>query len=277
MVAVEADEAVRAIEAVRTRALPPARALPPRRTPAAAIGDNATVVARLDHGPSIARLTVRTDADPVPVQPGQYLALGLVVDGLLLQRPYSTATRAGRHTDLEFLIRLVPGGALTPRLWDLDVGHRLHLGRPKGLFTLSPGDDRTHLFVATGTGLAPFVAMTETLLAEPSPPPIVVVHGVARVEELAYRDRFERWRSDRAVGYVPTVSRPDAAADAGWPGRTGRVDAILDEVWATHRLAADATVAYLCGNPGMIATATRVLSGLGLPGDAIRSEHYWPV
>ena len=76
--------------------------------------------------------------------------------------------------------------------------------------------------------------MIETLLAEPRPPPIVVVHGVAHVEELAYRDRFERWAVDRAVGYVPTVSRPGCPANAGWPGRTGRVDAILDEVWATH-------------------------------------------
>jgi ferredoxin-NADP reductase len=38
----------------------------------------------------------------------------------------------------------------------------------------------------------------------------------------------------------------------------------------------DASITYLCGNPGMIAAATRVLSDLGLPEDAIRSEHYWP-
>ena len=41
-------------------------------------------------------------------------------------------------------------------------------------------------------------------------------------------------------------------------------------------LAPNASIVYLCGNPGMIAAASRVLSDLGLADDAIRSEHYWP-
>jgi ferredoxin--NADP+ reductase len=264
------------VETVRARPLP-ARALPPVRASAPAIADNATVVAREDHGPSIARFMIRADADPVAVRPGQYLALGLMVDGRLLQRPYSTATRAGRHAELEFLIRLVPGGALTPRLWQLRAGDRLSLGRPKGLFTLTLGDTRTHVFVATGTGVAPFVAMTQTLLEEADAPRIVLVHGVGHVEELAYRDRFERWSDDHGVTYVPAISRPDAPANAGWGGRIGRVDAFLDAAWSTYDIGLGASIAYLCGNPGMIAAATRVLSDLGLPDDAIRSEHYWPV
>lgn len=264
-----------ALETVRSGPIP-TRTLPPVRASGPPTAANATVVAREDHGPSIARFIVRSDTGSLPVRPGQYLALGLAVDDRLLQRPYSTATRAGSHADLEFLVRLVPDGALTPRLWELRVGDRLHLGRPKGLFTLDPDDLRTHLFVATGTGLAPFVAMTETLLETVGAPRIVVVHGVAHTEELAYRDRFERWARERAVDYVPAISRPDSPSNAGWGGRTGRVDALLDEIWSTHDLDARAAVAYLCGNPGMIEAATGVLSRLGMPDDAIRSEHYWP-
>ena len=121
---------------------------------------------------------------------------------------------------------MVPDGALTPRLFsELRAGDRLHLGRPKGLFTLRPNDRRTHLFVATGTGLAPFVAMTETLLGEARPPRIVVVHGVAYAEELAFRDRFERWAGDHGVGYVPAISsvrtpRPTPAGVIGPAGST---------------------------------------------------------
>ena len=142
---------------------PPARTLPAdgrgaHRGPS--LVDNATVVRRLDLSPSIVRLTIRPD-DPLPrVEPGQYLSIGLRVDGTFLQRPYSTASPVGAQDELEFLIRLVRGGAMTPRLWDIGVGDRLRLGRPKGLFTRIPGDRRTHLFIATGTGLAPFVAMT---------------------------------------------------------------------------------------------------------------------
>lgn len=227
------------VDATLRRPLPPLRALPApalgTRT-APPIGDNAVVVGREDLSPSVARFRIRPD-DPPHVEPGQYLALGLVVDGRIVQRPYSTATLAGVHEELEFLIRLVPGGTFTPLLWDLAVGDRLRIGRPKGLFTRIPNDDRTHLFIATGTGLAPFVAMIETLLLEPAPPMSVVIHGVAHAAELAYRERFERWAADGLVTYVPSISRPADQANAGWTGRTGRIDAILDDVCAAHGLA----------------------------------------
>jgi ferredoxin--NADP+ reductase len=243
----------------------------------AALDDNAVVAGRVDLTRSVARFRIRPDAPVGHVEPGQYLTLGLMVDGRRLQRPYSTATPAGVHAELEFLIRLVPGGALTPRLWDLRVGDRLHLGRPKGLFTRIPDDPRTHLFIATGTGLAPFAAMVGTLLQEPSPPRAVVVHGVAHVAELAYRERFERHAAAGVVAYAPSISRPGDPANAGWAGRTGRIDAILEDVWDAHGLVPDDTVAYLCGNPEMIAAGERILAARGLRGDAIRSEHYWPI
>ena len=118
--------------------------------------------------------------------------------------------------------------------------------------------------------------MLGTLLDEPDPPRAVAVHGVAQVAELAYRERLERWHAGGLAAYVPSVSRPDDPANAGWTGRTGRIDAILDEVCSLHRLEPRDTVAYLCGHPQMIATAERILVRRGLPADAIRSEHYWP-
>ena len=172
----------------------------------------------------------------------------------------------------------MPGGTLTPRLWAVRPGGRVRLGRPKGLFTLLADDPRTHLFVATGTGLAPFVSMLDCLLARPLPPRSVVVHGVARASELGYRGRLEPLASRGApVVYAPTVSRVHDPANAGWQGRTGRAEAILDDLLDDLHLAAGSTVAYLCGNPGMIAAAEAVLRRRGLPAEAIRSEHYWPL
>ena len=248
---------------------PDARGRPP-------LSHNATVVWRQDLCESVARFTIRPDELPPPVRPGQYYALGLVVDGRIVQRPYSTATSAGDHEELEFLIRRVPDGTFTPLLWDLAVGSRLRIGPPKGLFTRIEGDRRAHLFIATGTGLAPFVAMIETMLREPAPPRALAIHGVSRASELAYRSRFERWARDRSIGYLPAISRPGDPTNVGWTGRTGRIDAILDDVLASSDLRPDDTVAYLCGNPEMIAAGTAILGRRGIPGDAIRSEHYWP-
>jgi ferredoxin--NADP+ reductase len=224
----------------------------------------------------MARFVVRPD-DGVPhFEPGQYFALGLVVDGRLLQRPYSTASPTGTGLELEFLVRLVPNGAFTPRLWRLAPGDRLRIGPPKGIFTLRPDDSRTHLFISTGTGLAPFVAMTAAVRARRLPPRSIVVHGVSRVGELAYRDRLEGWaRASAEVRYVPALSRPDDPVNLGWAGVTGRIDAALDRICDLDRIDPADTVAYLCGNPQMIASAGRVLAGRGLPADAVISEHYW--
>jgi ferredoxin--NADP+ reductase len=234
---------------------------------------NATLVAREDLTPAVARFVVRPDEGPLPFRPGQYLALGLDVGERLLHRPYSTASPVGSR-DLEFLVRLVVGGELTPRLWRLGVGDRLRVGRPKGIFTLIDGDPRTHLFVATGTGIAPFISMLNALRSRPEPPRAIVLHGVAHVGELAYRKRLIDQAANSPV-YVPVVSRPGTSGNEGWTGATGHVDEVLGELLRDRVVEADAAVAYLCGNPGMLAAASRVLADAGLAADAMRSEQYW--
>ena len=87
------------------------------------------------------------------------------------------------------------------------------------------------------------------------------------------------WSDGKRTGsirYVPSISRPADPSNAGWAGRTGRVDAILEDVWTSNELVPDGTVAYLCGNPEMIAQGSRILASRRLPETAIRSEHYWP-
>ncbi len=234
---------------------------------------NATLVGRYDLTDSVARFLVRPDADAPVVAPGQYLALGVPVDGRLVQRPYSAA-RIG--DTVEFLIRHVPGGQLTPRLWTLGVGDRVRLGRPKGRLRLLPGDRRAHLFIATGTGLGPFVAMLDALLTGDPDARVVVVHGVSYEAELAYReDLTDRSRAHPGVSYVPVVSRPGTAGNAGWAGRTGRIDDVLDPVWRDADLATADTVAYLCGNPEMVRAVGRRLGDRGLAAEAVRSETFW--
>jgi ferredoxin-NADP reductase len=256
------------------------RPVPPARRPVAALPEpNATVVEREDVSASIARFRVRPDDGVPPFRPGQYFALGLVVGGRLIQRPYSTASAPDETDALEFLIRLVPTGELTPRLWPLGTGARVRLGRPKGLFTADPDDARRPLFIATGTGIAPLLSMIESRLGGGAPRRTggqpILVHGVSRAHDLAYRRRFESLDADGALTYLPAVSRPSDPANAGWTGAIGHVHGLLPGVAATHALDPAGTVAYVCGNPDMTGAATTVLESLGMSREAVRSEAYW--
>jgi ferredoxin--NADP+ reductase len=241
---------------------------------------NASLISRVDQHESLAYFWVRFDAEPTPFEPGQYMTIGVFVDERIVQRPYSVASppRVAGTTGYEFYLRLVQGGTFTPVLWDLPVGHRMRMIGPKGKFLLEPDDDRTHLFVSSGTGNAPFVSMMRETLAAGAPRRAVFLNGVSYVADLGYRDILEDWESsgDYPVTFVPTISRAGDPANAGWTGRTGRVESIVAPVFEELGLRADDTVAYLCGNPDMIIAAEATLLELGLPETAVKKELYWP-
>jgi ferredoxin-NADP reductase len=168
---------------------------------------------------------------------------------------------------------------LTPRLWPLGAGDRVRLGRPKGLFTADAADSRRPVYVATGTGIAPLLSMLESRLRESEDGPAarrpIIVHGVARASDLAWRSRLEDLSAQGRIAYVPAVSRPADPANAGWTGATGRIDALLPPLLASAGTHPGRTIAFICGNPGMTEAAGVALRTFGLADEAIRSEAYW--
>ena len=241
---------------------------------------NATLVQRVDQHESLAYFWVRFDEDPTPFEPGQYMTIGVFVDGKIVQRPYSVASAPGvaGDTGYEFYLRLVQGGTFTPILWDLPVGHRMRMIGPKGKFLLEPDDERTHLFVSTGTGIAPFISMCRQLLLQGRPRRTIMLNGCSYVDELGYRDLLEGWERDGTypMAYVPTISRLADPRNAAWAGYAGRAEAVLGDVLRAHDLRPESTIAYICGNPDMIINVEAQLAEEGFPEESVKTELYWP-
>jgi ferredoxin--NADP+ reductase len=242
---------------------------------------NARLVRREDATESLASIWVRFDGEPTPFEPGQYMTIGVMVDGKLVQRPYSVASPPSRAGDdgYEFYVRLVQGGTFTPILWQLPVGHGMRMIGPKGKFMLRPNDDRTHVFISSGTGNAPFISMMRQLLLDGRPRPAIMLNGVSHAHELGYRDLLEGWQAsgEYPVTFVPTVSRPNDPLNASWMGRTGRVETILGPVLDEMGLSPANSIAYICGNPDMIVSAEETLLGRGYPEDPVHKALYWPM
>jgi ferredoxin-NADP reductase len=241
---------------------------------------NARLVRRVDETESLAYFWVRFDGEPTPFEPGQYMTIGVVVDGKLIQRPYSVAsppTLAGSD-GYEFYVRLVQGGTFTPFLWRLPIGHGMRMIGPKGKFMLLPEDDRTHIFISSGTGNAPFVSMIRQLQLDGKSRRVVFLNGVSYAHELGYRDLVEGWQrsGEFPITYVPTVSRPNDPVNASWMGRTGRVESILSPVLDELGLTPADSIAYICGNPDMILSAEETLLARGYPEEQVHKELYWP-
>jgi ferredoxin--NADP+ reductase len=241
---------------------------------------NATLVRRVDQTDDLACFWVRFDGPHTPFEPGQYMTTGVFADGKLLQRPYSVASAPATADSegYELYVKLVPVIRFTTALWRLPVGHRMRMIGPKGRFLLEPDDHRTHLYVSTGTGIAPFISMMRQTLVDGRPRRTVLLNGCSYADELGYRELLEGWERDGGypVRYVPTVSRPNDRRNASWTGRTGRVESVIASVCQDLHLQPQRTVVYICGNPDMILNVESILMDRGFPEFHVKKELYWP-
>ena len=248
---------------------------------------NASLIRREDATESLSTFWVKFDGDATPFESGQYMTIGVFVEApemptgvRIVQRPYSVASDPGLAATegYEMYVRLVENGLFTPLLWRLPLEHRMRMIGPKGKFMLEPGDERTHLFISSGTGNAPFVSMMKRMLRERAPRKAVFLNGVSYARDLGYRELLEGWEAsgDYPVTFIPTVSRPGAPENAGWSGRTGRVESIVAPVLDELGLTPENAIAYICGNPDMIISAEQTLLERGFPEAQVKKELYWP-
>ena len=240
-----------------------------------------TVVSRRDIAPDLWVIRVRPEVE-IGFRAGQYVTVGLEVAGELRERPYSIVS-APQEGELELFVELVPEGFLTPHLHPLADGDPVVLRpRCKGIFLREcPVEGQAHVFVATVTGIAPFVSFLRQLTARAragewtATQPIVLLQGASRSFELGYADEMRGLEEEFDwFHYVPTVSRP--WEDPGWAGETGRVEDVLRKHSDALGIAPGEAGVFLCGHPGMIDGARGIMRRAGFDNKVIREEQYWP-
>jgi NAD(P)H-flavin reductase len=113
------------------------------------------------------------------------------------------------------------------------------------------------LFVATGTGIAPFRSMLLSQLERGTGQPLTLFWGLRYNRDLYYQQELAEWAARYPkFSFVTTLSQPDQ----DWRGRKGRVTSLVQErVTSVGNLAV-----YLCGNGDMIKEVTELIQGKGL-------------
>lgn len=215
-------------------------------------------------------------------EPGQFLQVGMQLPEKHLHRPYSVASPHGE--DLEFFIIRVDGGELTPRLWDLQIGQRIDVSsKATGSFTLSHTPVAKNLWLlATGTGLAPYIAMLRDKKIWEAYERIILVHGVRYLTDLAYTDELDEHQEAHGgrLVFVPVISR--ALAIHGFQGRiTQALESGKLEELAGVEMSPETSAVMMCGNPQMLDDVEALLNARGMrkhkrnePGHYV-VERYW--
>ncbi|HHX4743363.1 TPA: FAD-binding oxidoreductase, partial [Pseudomonas aeruginosa] len=153
--------------------------------------------------------------------------------------------RPNPQNHLQFLIRLLPGGAMSDYLRQgCRVGDEIRFEAPLGTFYLRQVE-RPLLLVAGGTGLSAFLGMLDELAERGCERPVHLYYGVRRADDLCELQRIAGY-AERLPGFrfVPVLSE----ADADWDGRRG----YLHEHFDAARLRDEAFDLYLCGPPPMV-------------------------
>ena len=119
---------------------------------------------------------------------GEFIMIGLMINGKQLLRAYSIVS-PNWDEELEFLSIKVQNGPLTKHLQHIEVGQHVVIGgKPVGTLTiddLNPGK-RLQLF-ASGTGLAPFMAIIQDPDTYEKFGEVHLHHTVRKASDLAYR------------------------------------------------------------------------------------------
>jgi benzoate/toluate 1,2-dioxygenase reductase subunit len=198
--------------------------------------------------------------DAIAFLPGQYVNLG--IPGTTLTRAYSFSSAPGSKR-ASFVIRNVPDGQMSTYLTGAaSPGQAMQLTGPFGSFYLRPVV-RPTLFLAGGTGIAPFLSMLEGLAETRSEQPVRLVFGVTNDIDLVAIDQL-----DAFVQTLPDFAyRTCVVAGTSTHARKGYVTAHVEPAWLND---GDADV-YLCGPVAMVDAVRQWLDTSGI---VPRSFHY---
>ncbi|WP_353946885.1 ferredoxin reductase [Streptomyces sp. HUAS MG91] len=211
-------------------------------------------------GPGAATLTIRPGRGWTGHRAGQYLPVGVEIDGVRHWRTYSITSPPG-DSDVTLAVKAHPDGRVSPHMVHRTVpGTVLRLGPAQGEFTLpEPLPDRI-LFITAGSGITPVMGMLRTLARCRTAPDTLLLHSAPTPAECLFRDelatleqelpwlrihlnhtRYDgRLTSDRIAGVCPD-----------WRDRD----------------------AWVCGPAGLLDTAERQWASVGLEG-RLRVERF---
>jgi ferredoxin-NADP reductase len=226
----------------------------------------ATLIETYDLAPEVRHFVFGVpEVEALHFKPGQFVSFNELLGGKKITRPYSIASLPDGNR-FELCLNLVHEGIFSPFLFQMKPGDSVEMSAPLGFFVVR-NPTKEALFIATGTGIAPFRPMVPDYLSHPQAARLTLLLGLRHENTIYYRNEFEDLaRRHPNFNFWPTLSRPEPS----WSGRTGHVQVHLLEAMGDRR---DLDV-YICGLKAMVDDVRAILKGLGFDRKQIIFEKY---
>lgn len=188
-------------------------------------------------------------------RPGQYIGIGLLVDGRWRWRSYSVTSppRATGARTLSITVKAMPEGFLSTHLVSgVRPGTVVRLAAPQGNFVLPEPPPPSVLFLTAGSGITPVMSMLRTMARRNSRVTDVVhVHSAPTAADVMFADELGALQHSHP-GYRLTI-RPTRTEGRLDHSRLG--DVVPD--WRDRQT-------WACGPEGMLAEAEKVWAAEGI-------------
>jgi ferredoxin--NADP+ reductase len=226
--------------------------------------------------------------------PGQYARLGLPDGDGMIWRAYSLTSDPAQE-ELEYYGILVPGGAFTTRLKDIEPGAPIWIEKQSfGFMTADRfSDGETLWMLSTGTGIGPYLSILRDPAAWDRFRELVLVHCVRHANELTYMEEILQLQATPPAAtknpgrlqLIQCTTRENDEAASGGGRLHGRITTLIEngelERKAGLPLNPETARVMLCGNPEMIEQTRGILHRRGMlpcrrttPGQFV-TENYW--
>jgi Na+-transporting NADH:ubiquinone oxidoreductase subunit F len=202
------------------------------------------------------------EPESIEFSPGQYIQLQAPAykgNPEAVYRAYSMSSVPSDPGAVETIIRLVPGGICTTWVFNiLSEGDEVLLSGPYGDFHLSDSDAEM-IWIAGGSGMAPFWSMLRYMAENNIRRKCTYFFGAVGKDDLFLLDELHKFEAELDwFTFVPALSGQDQGDDGTF--ETGLITEVVDR----HIGDASQAEAYLCGSPGMIDAAVKVLRDKGV-------------
>jgi len=201
---------------------------------------------------------VREPAE-IDFKPGQFINLNVA------DREYRSYSICSEHRDkqcISIAAAVNYEGLGANYIKSLEKGDTVYFIGPSGRFCLKEPLPARLVFVATGTGVAPFIPMLSYLKDTQYQGDVLLYFGIRSESDVIFKEELDNFMlSVPHFCYQIYVSRPE-----NWFGNIGRVNGFIPVDFDAHY--------YLCGHPNMIDDMLKKLSQENIPYDNIMFEKF---
>ena len=194
--------------------------------------------------------------------PGQYIRIGVDVDGVRQWRAYSLTSTTDRPDGcISITVKAIPGGTVSNYLVRrATVGTVVQLDQAAGEFTLDTPAPAKLLFVTAGSGITPVMGMLRNLRGDTASD-IVVVHSAPTAADVIFGGELRMLAAHGLITLVEIHTDTDGMLDAGALGD------LVDDLAERHTLA--------CGPVGLLDALETSWATAGLA-DRLYTERFRP-